>query len=70
MSGYPKWLYHASQAAQIVESAADHEALGPAWHEAPVAAREAGAEPGAETGAGAETPVAPRRRRAPRAIAP
>ena len=32
---YPKWVYHATEAARVVEDPAEHLALGPEWVESP-----------------------------------
>lgn len=37
---YPKYLYHATEAAQVVQSKEEHEALGEGWQESPVMAEE------------------------------
>ncbi len=34
---YPKWLYHRTEPARIVQDPAEHEALGPEWAESPAA---------------------------------
>jgi hypothetical protein len=38
MDQFPKWLYHAKQPAQIVQTAEEAKALGKGWKEAPVEA--------------------------------
>lgn len=35
---YPKWIYHATLAARVVESCEEQEALGEGWSESPVEA--------------------------------
>lgn len=35
MQEYPKWKYHRAEQAQIVESPAEEEALGPGWADSP-----------------------------------
>lgn len=40
MSSYPKWLYHATKAPQVVADEAARDALGAGWVESPVEARE------------------------------
>lgn len=35
MSSYPKWLYHPTEPAVVVEDEASHKALGPGWVESP-----------------------------------
>lgn len=35
MSSYPKWLYHRSEPARIVEDQVEHLALGDGWVESP-----------------------------------
>lgn len=35
---YPKWMYHATEPARLVQNAADHDALGDEWAEEPQAA--------------------------------
>lgn len=35
MSSYPKWLYHRTQAPELVADEAAHKALGPQWAETP-----------------------------------
>lgn len=42
---YPKWLYHATQAAVIVNDPAEQEALGEGWQESPVEAPAQAAAP-------------------------
>jgi hypothetical protein len=32
---YPKWLYHKTEEAKIVQSAEEHKKLGPDWKESP-----------------------------------
>jgi len=52
---YPKWLYHATEAAVIVASRSEHKALGAGWYESPAdvpAAKPAkAAKPGKAEGA-------------------
>lgn len=38
---YPKWLYHAEKAPQIVKSEADAKALGSDWVETPADVKKA-----------------------------
>lgn len=49
---YPKWLYHATEPAQIVPDEAAHAAAGDGWYESPadVPAAEPIAEPGGIVG--------------------
>lgn len=35
MSSYPKWVYHRSEPARVVENAIEHLALGDGWVESP-----------------------------------
>ena len=35
MSSYPKWLYHPTEPAKVVQNEAEHKALGPEWVESP-----------------------------------
>jgi hypothetical protein len=42
---YPKWLYHASEPACIVNDPIEHDAKGPGWFDSPVAAKEYVAPP-------------------------
>jgi hypothetical protein len=33
---YPKFLYHATEVARVVNSIQEHELLGAGWHESPL----------------------------------
>lgn len=35
MASYPKWLYHPTKEAVVVQDEAAHKAMGPGWFESP-----------------------------------
>lgn len=68
MKNYPKWIYHATLPPMIVESPAEHEAMGEEWGEVPVCAPDEPPPVVAEEAIAEETPEpavvpAPRRKR-------
>lgn len=49
---YPRWIYHATEPAQVVDTPEAHAAAGDGWHTAPVPQ----AEPGGIVGPAGSTP--------------
>lgn len=58
---YPKWIYHRTEKAKIVDTPEDHAAAGPDWHTAPVGpeTHPASTEPPPPAGSIPNVPVSP-----------
>lgn len=57
MSSYPKWVYHRSEPARVVEDAVEQLALGEGWVESPADVDAPAPEPEAPKGKGKKAPT-------------